>query len=147
VLVGVDGSPGSDAALATVLSRSWPPSTELLLLAVLDPRMSTGLVPSPFTNELWAGPTLEEQKQWVEEVLRKAGDAGRGSGLTTSSILEVGDPKERLVEQAKEWGADCIFVGARGLTGMDRFLLGSVSTAVAMRASCSVEIVHGPDHH
>jgi nucleotide-binding universal stress UspA family protein len=147
LLAGIDGSPGSDAALATVLSRTWPPSTELLLLAVLDPRMSTGLIPSPFTHELWAGATLDEQKQWIEDILRKADEAGRGSGLATKSILEVGDPKERLVEQAKEWGADCIFVGARGLTGMDRFLLGSVSTAVAMRAPCSVEIVHGPAHH
>jgi len=146
LLIGVDGSPGSDAALATLLSRSWPSGTELMLLAVLDPRVSTGLLPNPFTHELWTGPTLDEQKKWVEDVLRKADETARGSGLSTKAILEVGDPKERLVEQAKEWGADCIFVGARGLTGMDRFLLGSVSSAVAMRASCSVEIVHASAH-
>jgi len=39
-------------------------------------------------------------------------------------------------------GADCIFVGARGVRGLERFLSGSVSSAVAMNAPCSVEIVH-----
>ena len=39
--------------------------------------------------------------------------------------------------------ADCIFVGARGVRGLKRLLLGSVSSAVAMNAHCSVEIVHG----
>jgi len=39
-------------------------------------------------------------------------------------------------------GADCIVVGAAGVRGIERFLLGSVSTAVAMGAHCSVEIVH-----
>ena len=39
-------------------------------------------------------------------------------------------------------GADCIFVGARGVRGLERFLLGSVSTTVATNAHCSVEIVH-----
>jgi len=46
-----------------------------------------------------------------------------------------------LVQVAEEWRADCIFVGATGLTDrFDRFLLGSTAAAVASRAHCSVEV-------
>jgi nucleotide-binding universal stress UspA family protein len=46
-----------------------------------------------------------------------------------------------LIAEAESWGADCIFVGARGMGRIGRFLLGSVSSAVAARAHCSVEVV------
>ena len=38
-------------------------------------------------------------------------------------------------------GASCIFVGAKGLRSVERFLTGSVSASVAARAHCSVELV------
>jgi len=55
--------------------------------------------------------------------------------------LLPGDPRRALIEEVDQWQADCIFVGARGLSQLDRFLLGSVSAAVASRAHCSVEII------
>jgi hypothetical protein len=51
------------------------------------------------------------------------------------------DPRSNAEEVARAVLADCIFVGARGLSQVERFLLGSVSSAVAARASCSVEVV------
>jgi len=68
----------------------------------------------------------------------------RTRGLTVSSVIKEGDPKHVLLDEAERWGADCIFVGARGLSRVERFLLGSVSAAVAARAHCSVEVVR-PD--
>ena len=50
-----------------------------------------------------------------------------------------------LIAEAESWGADRIFVGARGMGGIDRFLLGSVSSAVAARAHCSVEVTRKPE--
>ncbi|MBO0799053.1 MAG: universal stress protein, partial [Blastocatellia bacterium] len=49
--------------------------------------------------------------------------------------------KRLLVSEAESWGADCVFVGARGLGRAGRFLIGSVSSSVAARAHCSVEVV------
>ena len=45
------------------------------------------------------------------------------------------------LEEAERWGADCIFLGAKGHSRFERLLLGSVSTAVSARAHCSVEVV------
>ena len=46
-----------------------------------------------------------------------------------------------ILHEAGEWNADTIFVGARGIGRLKRFLLGSVSSAVAAHADCSVEVV------
>ena len=48
-----------------------------------------------------------------------------------------------LVSEAEEWEADSVFVGSTGLSRLERFILGSVSAAVAPRVSCSVEVVRG----
>jgi CBS domain-containing protein len=64
------------------------------------------------------------------------------TGLAVSSKVIEGDPKRALIDEADAWGADCIFIGSRGLSGaMQRFFLGSVSTGVVTGASCSVEVV------
>ena len=46
-----------------------------------------------------------------------------------------------IIREAERWSADCIFVGAKGQSAIERFLLGSVSASVAARAPCSVEVV------
>ena len=57
-------------------------------------------------------------------------------------MVKEGDPKRELCKAAEEWGADCIFVGSAGFSNrFERFVLGSVSAAVAARAHCSVEVV------
>jgi nucleotide-binding universal stress UspA family protein len=63
------------------------------------------------------------------------------AGLTAISIVREGDPKRMIVEEAQQWGADCNFVGAQGHGRVEKLHLGSVSSAVAARAHCSVEIV------
>ena len=57
-------------------------------------------------------------------------------------MLRVADPRKALLDEAKKMSADCIFAGSRGLSGLKRFLVGSVSTAVAAHAPCSVEAIH-----
>ena len=57
-----------------------------------------------------------------------------------------GSPKQVIVEQAEQWGADLIVVGCHGFGPVKRFLLGSVSQAVAVHAPCSVEIVRAAAH-
>jgi nucleotide-binding universal stress UspA family protein len=62
--------------------------------------------------------------------------------VTVSSAVETGDPKRVLLKHAEEFGADCIFTGATGFSSrLERLVLGSVSSAVAARAQCSVEVV------
>lgn len=73
--------------------------------------------------------------EWAENELRII-------GLQVSVAVEKGDPQKALIEEARKWGAESIFVGGRKFSGaIERFRLGSVSTALVTNAHCSVEVV------
>ena len=84
---------------------------------------------------------IAKQYEMLEEVVTKAADLLRDSGLNASGEVLEGTPIPILLRESEEWGADSIFVGARGHGFLERFLLGSVSSALAARAHCSVEVV------
>lgn len=133
LVVGVDGSPNADAAVEAICRRLWPPGTEARVVCVLDPKMMA-ILPSEVHG---VTSTQAAAKVIAERATRDLGTAG----LTVSTAVTKGEPKHELVMQAEEMAADCVFVGARGLTRIERILLGSVSLGVAMRAPCSVEVV------
>jgi nucleotide-binding universal stress UspA family protein len=145
VIVGVDGSRGSDLALQAVAARHWPRGTEVLLLAVTDAGMSTGLLSGPMAGEMVVLADQADQTARVRAALERSEAILRAKGLSIRSALDEGDPKRVLIQRAKDWPADSVFLGARGLSGVERFLLGSVSATVAMHAPCSVEVIHGPE--
>ena len=141
LLVGVDGSPGAEAAVQAVAKREWSSGTEISVIAVEDPT-----VPAAAGNLLpqvaqWIGESEEGEHQWVRKMVEAAAENLRVVGQVTT-IVKEGDAKRVLVDEAKRLGVDCIFVGSTGFSNrLERFLLGSVSAAVANRAECSVEVV------
>ena len=115
IVVGFNGSPSSELAVDVVESRAWPEGSEALIVTALDTQTPISLdVP---TEKL------------------------RAAGLLTSGVVREGDPTQILVNEAKKWDADSIFVGTKDIHGFQHLLHGNVSAAVAARASCSVEIV------
>jgi nucleotide-binding universal stress UspA family protein len=127
VLVAWDGSRGADLALRAAAGRVWPEGTEIRLLTAVD---------APLLPRLERGGA----EGWARRA-DKAAQGFRRPGRTVRSFTREGDPKRVLLEEAEAWKADSIFIGARGLTPWKSLILGSVSTAVAARAQCSVEIV------
>jgi nucleotide-binding universal stress UspA family protein len=77
----------------------------------------------------------------AKEIVDSASEILKKTGLLTSTLVRQESAKRLLVDEAKTWEADCIFVGATGLSRLDQLLLGSASTAVVMRAGCSVEVI------
>jgi len=69
----------------------------------------------------------------------RAGETNRQ--LSVATKVRYGSPKGVILEEAEAFGADLIVVGSHGHGMLERFLLGSVSQAVALHAKCSVEIV------
>jgi nucleotide-binding universal stress UspA family protein len=141
LVVGLDGSPGADAAIQTVANRVWPADVEVHLITVADPRMLTAVVSPDHPAHQWIEPGDEDEWAWLYRMSAAASAKLQATGLTVSTLIKEGDPKQLLIEEAEAWGADCIFVGARGHRGLQRLLLGSVATAIAARAHCTVEVV------
>ena len=67
--------------------------------------------------------------------------ASRVDDVTLGETTALGEPRAVILDTAKEWEADLIVLGSHGKRGVDRFLLGSVSEAVAIHAPCSVRVV------
>jgi nucleotide-binding universal stress UspA family protein len=138
ILVGVDGSPDAAAAVEAVAARTWPAGTEARVVTVVDHRV----LAAPAGADL---PPGAPPSAVSEAVANAAAERLRGAGLAALASVIHGDPKRVLAQAAWDWDANSIFLGARGLTAVRRFLLGSVSTSVAMHAPCSVEVVHHKD--
>ncbi len=139
--VAVDGSPGASAALRTIAQRRWPPHTQALVLAVVDPRVNVADNPfAPPPGDVLAV-SEQEAHTWVDETVESAAAILTRAHLATTTLISEGDPKHAIIEDAEAWQADTIFLGASGITRRGYLVLGSVSTAVAARAHCTVEVV------
>jgi nucleotide-binding universal stress UspA family protein len=128
LVAGTDGSPGADEMLNVISSRIWPNGTEIKLI-------TTPELGPVYGDE----PDLEMER--IEAVQKLAEKKLTACGLVVTPIVMEGDPKRVLVNEAGKWGADCIFLGAKGHRFKERLILGSVSSSVAARAHCSVEVI------
>jgi nucleotide-binding universal stress UspA family protein len=142
IVIGVDGFPESLDASREVASRCWPPHSEVKVIVVDDPLFPDYLGQLIPPLEKMIEEDRSQERAWVKEVSKEPLEILRRAGLEVSNVLREGDPKKELPKAAEEWGADCIFLGSAGFRNrFERFVLGSVSAAVAARAHCSVEVI------
>jgi len=133
ILIGLDGSAHSERVIKTVSARKWPPGTEVRVITVFDPSL--------YTTGVVINIEAEQQYEWFTQTVKAAQTKLMATGLKATGTVLGGNPKHVLLHEAEKWGADCVFVGAKGTSRVNRLLFGSVSSALAMRARCSVEIV------
>jgi nucleotide-binding universal stress UspA family protein len=147
IVLAIDGSEFSEAAVQAVIARAQPQNTEIRVLNVVEP-------PSPMAASQTPGydPSIDadwwaDEKEQAEFLVEKTAELLRSKGLTVTCAVKEGDPKSEILDTARNWGADLIVLGSHGRKGLLRFLTGSVSEAVARHAGCSVEIARIPSKH
>lgn len=142
IVVAIDGSKAADEAVKAVASRNWKEGSSARVV-IVDELIEVNLIAQaipPVTS--WVEEVNREQKEKSGQIANAAMEKLQAVGLHTSAVIVNGTPKKDIVRQAEEWEADCIFVGSVGFNSkVERFLLGSVSSAVAARAHCSVEVI------
>lgn len=141
ILIGIDGSPDSKATVKAILTRSWPSGAKFLLVSVIDPKKSTFIERLASEDLPWFLEQTDDEREIIGRMLESFAKKLRERNKDVTCRIREGDPKRVLVKEAEAWQADCIFMGARGLTHLKRFFIGGVSTAVAAQAHCSVEVV------
>ena len=140
ILLAVDESEYSAAAVEAVATRPWPSETTVRVLTAIEPVV-------PPAAEVWydAGGKLESVRQerttHAEQLIAGVAETLRASGLRAETATRDGDPRSVIVDEAERWSADLIVIGTHGYTGIKRWLLGSVAQAVVSHAPCSVEVV------
>lgn len=140
ILLAVDDSPHSAAALHSVESRPWPPDTVVRVLCAV-PRLVPPASEPGYDAAEGMAPLVEEAHRHATAFTARVADELRQRSIQAEAIVRDGDPRLVIVDEARDWHADLVLVGSHGRTGLSRWLLGSVAQFVVSHAPCSVEIV------
>ena len=145
VLLATDGSEYSERAARSIAERPWPAGTEIRVLSAVELILpaTRALLEPPFIDSPFMESARAEAMKRAQDAIVRAQQIISTTGLNVSESISVllEPPKAIILDEATGWGADLIVLGSHGHRGLDRFLLGSVSEAVAMHAGCSVEII------
>jgi len=138
VVVATDGSKAASRAVdfAATMDKAW--DGELIALTI-----STALSPAELRELAQADHDLGTATDiLVRRILDDATARGKRHGLVDIKTLSMsGDPANATLKIAQEERADLIVVGRRGLGGLSRLLLGSVSEKIVAHAHCAVAVV------
>ena len=139
IVVGIDGSAGSRAALRFAADESVLRQTALKVVSAWH--VPTGLYTAPTYVELDLDAlrqgAFDAARQEIVEVL------GADRASTIDIVTREGNAAEALLEESRR--AELLVVGSRGHGGFTGLLLGSVSQQCTAHAVCPVAVVH--DHH
>jgi nucleotide-binding universal stress UspA family protein len=138
ILIGVDDSSHSDAAIGYVAGAAWPKATKFLVLSAVAPIF---LGPGEVAAADSIARLMKEQEKYHLEIAERAVTRLREAGLTADTRMVVGDPRAGLMDAARSEHVDLIVVGSHGRTGIKKLLLGSVASHVVTHAPCSVLVV------
>ncbi len=150
IVIATDGSQEVETAVDFLNQLTFPPNSEIVLFHVIEPTDYT--VAQDDYGIVGLGPSgLQELKDWAKEIHRRREQAQTALLRQTKKTINrrnvkvekiaVGYAAEEIIKAAHRFRADLIVMGSRGLTGVKRTLLGSVSSRVARHAPCSVLVV------
>jgi Universal stress protein UspA and related nucleotide-binding proteins len=138
ILVGYDGSKAGDKALEYAIGIAKSFNAKLYILHVIEEGKIAIAPDSTMYPSL-----IEAMEKQGRDLLNKALENAKNAGVDAETLLEVGtDAAETIINVANRLNVDIIIVGSRGLKGLTRFLLGSVSEKVVRYANKPVLVVH-----
>jgi len=136
ILVGTDGSPTADAAVARAGEAARAAGARLHVVTAIDGPARLDRQGELPRDLAWAATPGRR----ADEILRRAVTIA-GPDLDVELHSRPGDPADVLVDLAGELGADLIVVGNKGMHGMGGYVRPTVPNRVSHRARCDVLIV------
>ena len=136
IVVGVDGSPHSIAALRWSLDQAA--SRGGSVRAVLAWQVPFVSIPGAFDR-------AELEQGYRDFLIRTVSEVAPAPGVPLDAVLAEGDPAQSLVTAAADDAADLLVLGIRGRSPIAGLMMGSVSQACAASAPCPVVLVKRPE--
>jgi len=145
-VLGYDGSRNARRALHLLAKLAPTPGARALVLTSLPPQYSPPLSPLPQRARalVLAGIRQAERarEQQARTRLERAAGVLRRRGWSVVTRFTQQAPLLSLLEAASDFDADALVVGARGVSGLERVLLGSVANGALERSRCPVIVAH-----
>jgi nucleotide-binding universal stress UspA family protein len=137
ILVAYDSSENAKRALRKATELAKGSRGELAIVVAADTmnfvRIATGPTYTDFREDV-----LEHGK----DLLSEASAMVRNAGVARAeAAVEEGHPADMILANAKDRKSDLIVIGRRGIRGVERFLMGSVSSSVINHSECDVLVV------
>lgn len=150
-MVPIDGSRHAHTALQTALELAEVHGSEVEILHVtsyseyasMGPESDADEVPEESPSPRWVDEYMAELRENAERMLSKALKEAETlhPGLEITAKLSGGKPERTIVYEAEEGGFDLVVIGSRGLGGLARLVLGSVSQSVVNESRVPVLVV------
>ena len=143
ILLATDGSDEANLAAGTAAEIAAGTGSELYVVTVFQKSATVHPyyeVRFPEAAERYLRGAREEIQKVLDKQVERIGKSG---AEVAGAHLKTGEPVGEIVALAEDMGAGLIVVGSRGLGGVRRALVGSVSTGVLRHAHCSVLVVRG----
>ncbi len=134
ILVPVDFSDAGKPALDYALSIAEEAGAQLELLHVVEKQFVPGLYMPIYNPILKSFPELEDAL--LQEMKGMVADSAMAPNTTCT--VQQGNAASKIIDHAEASGADLVVLATHGLTGLDRFLIGSVAEKVMQSAECPV---------
>ena len=128
LLVATGGSPWSDMAVDHALELAQENGLEVCILCV-------------DVNRAAAAQDAFDDNSAAKDILANAEARAAAAGVTYEAHLAYGNVTETVLETASSRHCDAIVMGSRGMTGLKRLMIGSISNAVAAKSHLPVMIV------
>lgn len=142
IVVGTDGSPTAERAVVQAATLAAADGARLVIVTAYRPGEGAAhdVDPTVVPEDIRYMLTDRVQAEELGEHGRQAAKAAGAGKVVVQAV--PGEPAEVLLEAAKDFGAELIVVGSRGLSSHAHFILGSVAATVAHHAPCDVLVAH-----
>jgi nucleotide-binding universal stress UspA family protein len=137
ILVPTDGSDGAMAALEEVLDITEGTDATIHTLYVVD---STVAQPESGYVDV-----LDALKESGEAATRRVAERVEDAELTAERAVNVGTPHREILDYVEDHDIDLVVMGTHGRTGLDRYLIGSVTEKVVRTSPVPVLTVRAPE--
>ena len=140
ILFATDGSEGARTASRLIAALRLPAEVRVTVLTAVP---NGAWVQPPAAGEQSAtgvrrSKLFRDEGEMAQRTAETAAASLRQHGISADICVQSQSPVNAILDQAREEKAELIVVGAHGMSGIERFLIGSVSERVARYADCSV---------
>lgn len=133
ILLPTDGSEGTEAAITHANELASTYDATVHVLSVVDTRNRFESPSSGLAPEAWTERERERAQEAIDDAV-----AGLDDGLDVDRVVQEGTPTSGILDYVDDHAIDVVVIATHGRTGLDHYLIGSVTEEVVRKSPAPV---------